>query len=459
MPFLQNIFQRFSRKSAISEDEDVGITALDGFDMPPEAPSKALSFDLADYPINDNAATPPARLFGDAESSAKRKTSKPKLGKSRPHRIIDTAQELQAVLNDVPPSNTILFITGDLVMLSGTDAATPADYTRQPDRITKSLTAFSKRAIPFTLKVWLHISVVEARRTLNRHKFCFAIDQYLQYGKSKKGKFNLVTGSMGDNRTIIQTLTFENGNLTAIEERVLPHTDNQRFAPDFAELLNTLRKSGLPITVTNPLPEQNGDLYAYADGEIYNKAIHYPITDDSTKPSFMTAHGLSIAILFIAIAAKLGALLIPYNTYSQATAEYQRVTATIPKDDLSFAADQLKVMQQRRFFLSEPRPQHRNINFLRETAHALSSEGVVIKNIELKPNKSRPEDPDIAIAIQTKRYPSESVLDQGKPILDNLSTKLGIGLHLAHDGHQIIKDGNGDIVQYNIEGNFKEQSK
>jgi len=457
MPFLQNIFQRFFRKSATSEG--TGISETDSFDIPPKTPSGALSFDLADTLTNDNANAPPARLFGDAQSSAKREINKPKSWKSRPHHIIATTQELQVVLNDVPPSNTILFITGDLVMLSGTDATTPADYTRQPDRITKSLTDFSKRVIPFTLKVWLHISVVEAHRTLNRHKFCFAIDQYLQYGKSRKGKFNLVTGSMGDNRTIIQILTFENGNLTAIEERVLPHTDNQRFTPDFAELLNALRKSGPQIIVANPLPEQNSDLYTYAGSEIYDKAIHYSITDDFAKPSFLAVHGFPIAILVAAIAIKLGALLIPYNAYSQAANEYQRVIATIPKDDLSFAADQLKTMQQRRFFLSEPRPQHRNIDFLRKTAYALSSEGVVIKNIELKPNKSRPEDPDITIAIQTKRYPSESVLDQGKPILDNLSAKLGIGLHLAHDGYQIIKDGNSDTVQYNIEGNFKEQSK
>lgn len=457
MLIIKNLLSRLARKqSRPIEETDTFVEA--SFDAPPND----TAYDLPDADLY--ATTQPKginRLFGGNKTPKPTKAAKPKkqMGKGRPHLIIGTVQALQAVLNDPPPTNTTLFVTGDLVLLSDTDAETPEDYTRQPGRITKSLTGFSKRTIPFTLKVWLHQDVIKAKRELKRHRFSFAIDQYLQYGKSHKDKYHLVTGSLGENKTIIHTFTFDNGNLTAIEEINLPSLESQRFTSEFNERLNALRKGGLPIYIVDPLPEQNSDQFSYVGNEIYNRVIHYPITDDSSSPSFLTVHGLPIAILIAAIGIKIGAMVIPYNAYNHYTTDYQKVIAAIPKTDLIFAADQLKTMQQRRFFLSDARAQQQNIDFLRQTTFALATEGVIIKNIELKPAKQRPEDPDIAITIQTKRNTNESVLEQGKPLLEHLSAKLGIDLYLAHNGYQERNGANGSIVQYNIEGNFKEKQQ
>lgn len=379
------------------------------------------------------------------------------VGKKRSHTLVGTVDELRSLLANPLPSKTTILLTGELVLLADTEADAIENYMRQTDRITKSIGGFAKRTIPFTLKVWLHKSVIDAKHQLKRYRLCFAIDQYLHHGKAQKKNLRLVTGSSSQNETIIHIFTFEQGNLTSIEEKVLPGEKNQRFHADYLELLNTLRRDQQPITIADPLPNPESSQYSYIGPEIYKKPIQYFITDESAEPSTLTAHGIPLAVLFSAIAGYIGAMVIPYNEYSKAATQFQKIAASIPKNDLSFGSDQLKTMQERRLFLTETRTQQNIVRFLREMTFALSSEGVVIKNIELKPAKQKPEDPDIAISLQTKRAPGMSTLQQAKPILDRLSAKLGVNIHLAHNGYQTQKIGDIDYVQYNIEGNFKGQ--
>lgn len=369
--------------------------------------------------------------------------------------FVGTVDELQELTLNPPATNTTIILAGELVMLADTEVATPDNYSRQADRITKSIGDFAKRTIPFTLKVWVHKNVIDAQRELKRHRFCFAIDQYLNFGKAQKMNLRLVTGLSGGNGTIIHVFSFEQGNLTGTEEKILPSMQSTRFNADYMELLNTLSKGSQAIAIANPLPQPEHGSFSYVGDEIYDKIIQYPITDDTAAPSIFAIFAIPLAILMFSIAVFIGSIAIPFRDYKQATADFQKVAAQIPKTDLAFGFDQLKTMQQRRFYLTEERTQQQTVKFLRQATYAVSVERVVIKNIELRPSKVKPEEPDIAVTIKTRRFYNETPLEQAKPIIDHLSAKLGVNLRLAHTGYQEQKTAEGDFIQFNIEGNFK----
>jgi hypothetical protein len=391
------------------------------------------------------------QLFGGRDNAAQNTLNKTE---NVPYLFIGTVDELYRLSIDPPSTKTAILLTGELVLLSDTEVESLENYSRQTDRITRSIGDFTKRSIPFTLKVWLHKNVLETRQLLKRHRFCFAIDQYLRYGKTIKEGFRLVTGSSGNNETIIQIFTFERGNLTGIEEKVLPEARHPRFGADYIELLNTLLRTGIQITIADPLPNPESSQFSYVGNDIYRKPTLFPITDEKSKPSFLTVHGIAFSLIAAAFILYVGATVLPYNKYKFASNEFQVVAASIPKSDLAFGSDQLKTMEQRRFFLTEARPQQKTVRLLSEISYALSNESVIIKNIGLFPSKIKADDPDIAITIQTKRIQNESVLEQAKPLIDHLSARLGVTLRLAHNGYREQKLADGNFIQYDIEGNF-----
>lgn len=373
----------------------------------------------------------------------------------REYLMLGTLDEVRNFVDNPPSRSTTIFLTGQLVMLSEADVSNIEHYHRQTDRVVKSIGSITKRTIPFTLKVWLHEEAVALKRQFPRHKFCFALDQYLTYGRSQNTSLYLITGHSGATDTIIHIFTFNNGALTAIAEKMLPSTTHPRFAADYLSLLASFRRNGHSVTVVDPLPIPDGDQYAYLDHVIYDKPISYFIVDQTATPSSFVRHGLSVGVAVASIVAFLGAMAVPYDDYSRATAEFQRIANTIPKDDLAFGSDQLKTMQERRLFLTDTRPQHSSINFLRNVTTTLSSAGVIIRKITLNQVKAQASDPDIAIVIEVKRSASESVFDQGKPILDRLANRLGVDVRLAHNGYQERTTADGRFITYNIEGTFK----
>ncbi|MEM8519087.1 hypothetical protein [Janthinobacterium sp. CAN_S7] len=391
------------------------------------------------------------QLFG----ANKTKPATAKGSKAPAYQLVGTLTELHQLAANPPSTKTTILLTGELVLLSDTEVSKLDNYSRQTDRIAKSISNFTSRTTSFTLKVWLHKNVIELQSKLNHHRFCCAIDQYLRYGKKQKETMHLITGYHGSIDTIIQIFTFKQGNLTAIEEKVLPSHQQARFNADYTEMLNALRRSGAPVTIAAPLNNPEGEQYSYMNEDIYKKPIRYILTDESAAPSILAAHGIPTIALLVAIIVSVAAIAIPYERYNQATEQFKKVAASIPKDDLAFGWDQNKTMQARRLFLTEPRPQEETIRFLRSITGALSREGVTIINIELNEQKQNPDTPDIAIVIQAKRNPGESPLEQARPLIDSISNRIGIQLHLAHNGHQDRSTSAGKFIQYNIEGNFK----
>lgn len=414
-------------------------------------------FDVPDNVIKEPTLTPqPEREFGQQLFGAYKKPAKAKIKttKAPSYLLIGTLAELNQLASNPPSTNTPILLTGELVLLSDEEVSAPNNYSRQTDRIVKSISNFASRTSSFTLKVWLHKNAIELQRQLKRHRFCFAIDQYLNYGKKQKDPLRLVTGYHGNDDTIIQIFTFEQGNLTAIEEKVLPGHQQARFNADYAELLTTLRRNGAPISIASPLTNPEGEQYRYASDDLYKKPIRYLLTDEDAEPSFFSVHGIPFLILTAAIIASIAAIAIPYERYAQATQQFQKVASSIPKDDLAFGWDQNKTMQARRLFMTENRPQEQTIKFLRVVTAALSHEGVTIINIELNTQKQKPNSPDITIAVQAKRQPGASPLEQARPLLDSISNRIGIKLYLADNGYQDRSTAAGKFIQYNIEGNF-----
>lgn len=402
-----------------------------------------------------SATEPERKLFGAQPTKKPSARPSKQTGTKRKYQLVGTLDELRQLTIDPPHPKTAVILTGELVLLCETVEKTPENYSRQTDRLAKSIGFFPKQPTPFTLKVWLHRNVLDAQKNLKHTRFYFAIDQYLNLGKSSKDSRHLIAGSSGNNETIIHIFTFESGNLTAIDEKVLQSSQHPRFNADFAELLNTLKRDQLPITIITPLPNQDNDQITYIGDEIYSAPIQYFITNENAAPKFLSAHGIPIAVVGAAVFAFIAAMAFPYNKYNLAITQFQKVASTIPKTGLTFGSSELNVMKERRIFLTEGRAQEQTIKFLRDITYALSTEGVIIKNIKLDQKKQKPEDPDISVTIQERISKSEAPIDQIRPILDRLSGKLGITLHLANSGYQTQKSATGDTITYSIEGNFK----
>lgn len=456
MSRLQTLKNIFARKQKIAPDDfapdDMTADMDTGMDIDP------MDTDTDDTPLPPS--TPGGKkLFGFGKSKTADPRRQPAItsGKTQPYQFLGSIDEINQLAYNPPHPKTIIFLTGELILLSDTEIDSPENYSRQTDRIAKSMASLTKRATPFTLKLWLHKNVIDLQRENKRQRFAFAIDQYLHYGRAQKNNFLLVTGHPG-NETIIQIFTFKNGALTAIEEKVLPNTQQPRFRSDYTELLNALYKSdpNTTIAIAAPLPEPESDRYSYIGNEIYKKRIIFPIVDDTAQPSSLSTHALPAGIILLAAAIYMAAIILPYNQYNQFATEFQSTIASLPQTDTTFGSDQLKTMQERRFFLTEERAQQRNIGYIKKIANTLAAEdNITIKTITLQPNKQQPSDPDIAIAIQSKRADNKPALDQAKSILERLSARLGITLRLAHNGYQEQKTPAGNFIQFNIEGNFE----
>lgn len=448
---LQNVFRR---KPALPPSPDIDLASFtpgaSAFDLPPAHGSPSAS-----TLVGTNV------LFGDrAEPVLETTTAVPQnTTQTGNYVVLGTLDQVRAYVQNPPPRSTSFMLTGELVILAGqADVAKIDHYHRQTDRIVKSLRGFArgKRHTPFTLKVWLHEDVVALKRALPRHKFCFALDQYLAYGRRQGTSIHLVTGYSAD-ATIIHIFTFDNGTLTDILEKNLPAASHPRFAADFTTLLSGFNRNGHTVTVASPLPQTNLPSCAYVGESIYAKPIAFFINDETASPSLLVRHGLTIVLLILAIAGYVATIALPYDDYSDATSSFQRIAASIPKDDLAFGSDQLKTMQERNRFLTAERQQSTTVAYLRGLTSALSSQGVIIRSLALNRVKApdRPKDPDVSIRVEVKRSPNESVYDQAKPILDHLSQRMGMDFHLAHGGYQERATADGKTITYTIEGNFK----
>lgn len=390
----------------------------------------------------------------------------------RPYLIVGTPGEVRALLNQPPPKNTAIIFSGNLVMLAdqahdATVIEQDATFHRQTDRIVKPLGSIAsrKRGTQFTLKVWLHEDAIAMKRALPRHRFSFALDQYLAYGRAQQSaKLHLITGHSADEETIFHIFTFDKGALTQITEKVLVGTNHFRFAADYAGLIASYDRNGHALVIADPLPPApdrfaNSDI-RYLGNEIYNKPVSYFIVDGGSTPSFLVRNGLAFALGSLGFLTYALSMAIPYNAYYESTLEFRRISGTIPEKDLAFGSDQLKTMQERRLFMDEARPQDNTISFLRQIATTLASGGgnVIIKKLSLNSVKTQATDPDIAIVIDTKKNssPNVSLLDQAKPILDRLSERIGIDFHLAHNGYQErAGQDNAKVLSFTIEGDLK----
>lgn len=383
--------------------------------------------------------------------------------------ILGTTRELREVLENPPPPNTVIVFSGSLVLMADqAENTTPSEgYHRQTDRIVKPLgsLALAKRNNHFTLKVWLHEDAIALKRALPRHRCCFALDQYLAHGRARpESHLHLITGHIADDDTILHIFTFDNGALTAIDERVLASASHGRFSADYASLLSSYDRNDYTVVVTDPLPRPPSHMDSsnlrYLDGQIYDKLITFYIVDEAAEPSFMVRHGLSIIVGIASIMLYIGSMALPYDSYHDSTENFRRIAATIPQSDLAFGSDQLKTMSERRMFLSEERAQHETVPFLRRLTSALAANGsdVIVRSLALNQIKIQSTDPDIAIVIDMKKSPDSNltVLDQAKPILDRLSERMGVDFRLAHNAFQERSGpNNSKTLSFNIEGEFK----
>jgi len=431
-----------------------------------------------DAPLPDSGEIPGSAdgkiVFGghrDAESLRPRATPvvMRRTKNNRSYAIVGTVGELRGLLENPPPASTYIVFSGSLVLMAdqAEDIAPADNYHRQTDRIVKPLgnLTLAKRNNHFALKVWLHEDAVALKRALPRHRCCFALDQYLAHGRARaEPHLHLITGHVADEDTILHIFTFDDGALTAINERVLASSSHIRFQADYANLLASYDRNDYTVIVADPLPQppahmDSGNL-RYLDGQIYDKLISFYIIDDAAEPSFMARHGISMTAGIISLVLYVASMALPYDSYHDSTESFRRIAAIIPQNDLAFGSDQLKAMSERRLFLNEERPQHDTVPFLRRLTSALAANGsdVIVSSLALNQIKVQPTDPDINIVVEMKKSPDPNLtaLAQAKPILDRLSERMGVDFRLSHNAFQErIGPNNSKTLSFNIEGEFK----
>lgn len=375
----------------------------------------------------------------------------PKRGNSTPPdkpdagtRLVGTLAELRAVVTNPPPTNTRIILTGELVLVSeSAHAIDPKNYFRQPDRLITALFGTQKSKGSLTLKVWTHEHVLPAIKQLSKHKVYLAADQYLQYGRQHRNVECLVTGYSTDRNTIITLYTFKNGLLTSTEEHNLSSTTTHLFRAEYHQLIEGLARNVRSLVVAAPLPASDvPGVSRVGSDKLYKRLAYLPVTDGSAGQRLNTRL-LPMAIAGGAAAVYVAAILLPYNDYESAQAEFRRISADLPKNT-SFGASQLHVMQQRRFALKEPRRQESAAALLLRLAQAAAQQKATISNVTLNfADMSKENNPVRALSftLQVPKQPG-APMDVARPLLDRLSAALKLRLYIASSGVRTeTKDG------------------
>lgn len=378
--------------------------------------------------------------------------------------LVGTIHELRNLVQTQPPTNVPIILTGELVMVSDDpESQEPQGYIRQPDRLIRSpyflLSAKQKNSL--TIKVWVHASVLPIINDMPRHRVYLAVDQYLRFGSNNRQLQCIVSGHSANDSTIVTIYNFKAGILTSTSEKILPARDVHRFASDFQHLIDTLLRASGTLTIAAPLPPLQLPGVTNIENAVFKRLHYLPISDGSSQLPLRHLWP-AITVILIAVSGYVLSILMPYEEYASAQQKFRTVADRLP-DNTGFGANQLKIMQQRRFALTDSRPQESAAALLTKIAQAAAQQNFVISTLSMNfaPESVGNPAPDLSFTLQVARQPGTSIdpLDIAKPILERFSASLNMPLHLAQNGYRTENKDGRPMMIFTIEANLKNHSQ
>lgn len=375
-------------------------------------------------------------------------------------RLITTVAELSALVDSKVRARVVL--GGELVLASLTAHVTGVDFVKQPTR-SASRTGLLSRQSRSPLHVWLAKGAVDLMgKAGSRIQASLAIDHYVRWGqKQKDQEFLLFGGDSGPEKSILLVMHFKKGTLIKLGEKNLPGVDNARFMSEVYPLLEHAHNEvpGVPVYWAAPLPEVRLPFVTSLSEEFLLGRTPFVISG-SSKATLLAKHAAGLALIAVgAVGHGLGAG-IPYLKYKTA-AETFDIESTQLKGEFQFAADRLKLLQERQLYLRIAKANAAKMGEFEVLLSVAAEQKFPLQDATLRLKKDvKPGDRpifDVELNLEQPKSAELTAIEQASPVISALSSKMHTPMHLAAAGGYLeVETQPGQFNRvYKIEGDLR----
>jgi hypothetical protein len=384
-----------------------------------------------------------------------------------------------------------LVLRGDLVLTSlKSDLDVGERYVRQIPRVSApSLGSILKSdANDTVVSVWLLKDAVDSLFANRINAVALEIDQLLQFSPSKKGKKILITAWKENYNMPVLAIVMKDGVVERILEKGLKVRD---FEVDLKQLVMDMRTEYPAYEMTWVSPE--GEFPSFLPAGIENagaapfaRLSAKPLLGQGQKITFLQKYGAAAGIMVAGVVAYILMIGWPYQAYSDLRAKSQEILQGF-KSDSEFTTSQLGILQARRFYISDVRPQTRQTKLLQDTIMGINKLPVRtwISEMKISSGTGIAEDADkpvgqasasaasvsamgttgagaagankgmtLTITLRAAKDAGVDGVTQMKPIPELLSSELGIPLRTTAQ-IQDVSENNHPVRQIRLKGEFQ----
>jgi hypothetical protein len=375
-------------------------------------------------------------------------------------RLVSTLAELSELVEARTRAKVVL--GGELVLASLTGHVAGVDYIKQPARSATRGGLFFQQE-KSKLQVWLSKETVALMaKAGSRIQASLSIDHYLRWGlKQKEPEFILFGGDANPDKSILLVMHFKKGSLIKLGEKSLPGRNNPRFFSEVYPLIEHAHNEvpGAQLYWAAPLPEVRTPFITRISEEVMMGRTGF-VVSGSGKASLLAQHGFGASLVALGLAGYLAAAGYPYLKYQRAAAQFEQESAQL-KGDFQFAADRLKLLQERKAFLGVAEQNASKMAELEELLLAAAEnqypiqEAILNLKKDTKPGARKMY--DFEVALEQPKDPSLTAIEQAAPIISTLSARMHTPLHLSPTmSHQETETQRGQFKRvYRIEGDLR----
>ena len=358
-------------------------------------------------------------------------------------------------------------LIGSVVFASTRDTKIPGYTGLTPRAGAGALQAMLSKQSP---RLFVAIKDDVVRSVPKSTRFALAVDAYLQWGMKSQGKALLIGGYEDDQSTHLDIFAFEGGHFVSYDSKTLPAKNSPHFSDTVASLLEDCAQQwqGFALYQAAPLTafgEKSG--VRYIDGRIFKRLSFRPLASRSrSKLSGLTIPGVVVAAGMLFCVGAVGKGWADYHAAIEAFDH--EIADPIVKGQGGVDSGLIDTIQQRRFYLDEPR---RQVSLVEKSKSLVAGVGKIesLRIVEMKlpapalgvpsPNIGVPvlnteaasgpdRKPDVWLRVSVPAQADSSILGQGKELMTQVSNHTGMDVRLARNGWS--EDGKRRV--YTLEG-------
>lgn len=362
---------------------------------------------------------------------------------------------------NVSGNKTLLF--GSTVFASSRDIAMPGYAKLTPRHGVGLLASFLVKDASR-----LHVALSEGviKHATKSARVGFGIDGYLQWGIKRKGKLVLIGGIDSTTETSLDILIFDNGRFVEYVNKVLPGTGASHYGDTVAALLDDYAQSHPDYQVVQAAPltpfGKQFPNVQYVGERIFKRVSFKPISQLTSKRAHRSI--LPFGLIAASVLCYAGVLGVGWANYRNAKVAFQHeISDPVVARNGGVDSTLIDLIQQRRFFMDEPRRQVALAAKSKELVDGVGRiQGLRILEMRLSApimttgTNSAPSAqgapaadlaPDVLLRVSVPLKGDAAML-QGKEVLQSISANTGISARLARQGW--IDDGKRRV--FTIEG-------